>query len=135
MKNKYLNLLKEEPGLVVKIVLIVALVVGVKIAWALQKSKERDIVKIKQQLALVEQIPQMEKQLADLQPLPEPKKGLVVNGIYIQQNNQPLVLIGEDMCAEGDSVQGFTVSRITADSVVLVDKDTQEEQVIYLNPL
>lgn len=134
MKNKYVNLLKEEPGFIVTAVIVLLLFAGTKIAWSLQKAKEKDIVKIKQELALVAQIPQMEKQLADLQPRPQPKKGLAINGIYIQDNHHPIALIGEQMYEENDTVQGFIIAKITADSVILIDKDTKAEQVIYLNP-
>ena len=138
MKNKYLSLLTQDPSLILRAVIIVAILFTPalfkkKILW-----QEQELLRLRQREQLITQIPELQKKIKILeekvkvvQEKPPAKKiELFLNGIFIQ-DNKPVALINQNICYEFDSVEGFTVTKINADSVELKDNITQEQRTIF----
>ena len=138
MKNRYLNLLTQEPSLILRAVIIVAILFTPALFKKKSLWQEQELVRLRQTEQLITQIPELQKKIKILEAKvtvvqttqPAKKPELFLNGIFIQ-DNKPVALINQNICYEFDSVEGFTVTKINADSVELKDNITQEQRTIF----
>lgn len=137
MRNRFINLFIRESGFRLKIVII--LIIVFILFWLGQKIqlKVNELVGLRREKARIEkliaQVPQLEEKLKGLrsQP-PEPQKiNFVLSGIFIQ-NNIPVALIGENFYHRNDSLDGFIITKITSNSIILKDKSTGQAITLYL---
>ena len=142
MRNRFINLFIREAQFGLRLIIICVLIVSALYARKNARADGRRLEKLKEEKRLAEQVPRMEEKLKMLELNRQKavtvqkteKMSVIIHGVVIQ-NNVPLVLIGEDLFAEGDSRDGYSIYKITLDSVILEDKATKSQHTIILSPL
>lgn len=141
MRNKFINLFLREKEFGLRLLAVLAAVVAIALLHKDTQSAGIRLARLKEEKHLADQIPRMEERLNALELNRQRKLAaqkarkitVAINGIVIQ-NNAPSVLIGEDLFTEGESVDGYTIYKVTLDSVILEDKITKSHHTIELSP-
>jgi type II secretory pathway component PulC len=142
MRNRVINLFTQDTSFRLRAIIILVIIVIVFLLWKTTQRQEIELVKLHQRLKqakeMFAQIPMLEEKFKTLQEevvilQSKPTKiNFVLNGIFIK-NNIHVALIGEKIYRENDSIGGFTISKITPKSVILKNKRTQGERIIYIS--
>lgn len=141
MRNKFINLFLREKEFGLRLLAVLAAVAAIALLHKDIQSARIRLARLKEEKHLADQIPRMEERLNALELNRQRKLAaqkarkitVAINGIVIQ-NNAPSVLIGEDLFTEGESVDGYTIYKVTLDSVILEDKITKSHHTIELSP-
>lgn len=141
MRNKFINLFLREKEFGIRLLAILAAMVAIALLHKDTQAAKIRLARLKEEKNLAEQIPRLEERLHILELSRQRKLSaqkaqkitIAINGIVIQ-NNTPFVLIGEDLFGEGESIDGYTIYKVTLDSVILEDKITKSHHTIALSP-
>lgn len=141
MRNKFLNLFLREKAFGLRLLAIFATIALTALLYKDTQAAKIRLARLKEEKNLADQIPRLEERLHSLELDRQRKLSaqkaqkitIAINGIVIQ-NNTPFVLIGEDLFGEGESIDGYTIYKVTLDSVILEDKRTKSHHTIALSP-
>jgi hypothetical protein len=141
MKNKFINLLSQEPNFRLKLGAVILLVVFSFFSYRGMGSKRAEIAKLHQDklvaLELKKQIPALEDKLRGFEAENVPAVGLkssanlILKGIFTK-GNESAALINNDIYQKNDMVSGLIITEIASNAVTLEDPITAEQSKIQL---
>jgi len=141
MKNKFINLLFQEPGFSLKLSAVILLVIFSLFLTKAKVLKRAEIIRLTQDQAkageLKIQIPALEERLKALEVKTEatvvlkPQVNLVLKGV-LTLDGESAAIINNDIYQKGDTVSGLIITAITANTVTLQDPITAEQTKIQL---
>jgi len=142
MKNKFINLLFQEPNFSLKIGAVILVVILSLFLHRGMGSKRAEITKLLQDKEtaqkLEQQIPALEEKIKALEVKGKEVKALkrnvslVLKGILMTKNGEPGALINDGIYQKNDKVSGLIITKITSNTVTLEDPLTAEQVKIQL---
>jgi hypothetical protein len=141
MKNKFINLLLQEPNFSLKLAVVISLAMCSLYLHRDIGLKRSEISKLSRDSARVQELGKQIVALeGNLRGFEEKGKitqalkrnlNLVLKGIFTQ-NGESAALINEDIYQKNDTVSGLIITAISANTVTLFDPITAEQSKIQL---
>ena len=142
MKNKFINLLFQEPNFSLKLSAVILLVIFSLFLHRGMGLKRAEIKKLRQDKVMAQklkkQIPALEEKLKALEVKGEAtvalkrNVNLVLKGIFTK-NGESAALINDDIYQKNDIVSGLMITAITSNTVTFQDPLTAEQSKIQLS--
>jgi hypothetical protein len=142
MKNKFINLLFQEPNFSIKLGAVILLVIFSLFLHRGMGLKRAEIKKLRQDKVMAQklkkQIPALEEKLKALEAKGEAtvalkrNVNLALKGIFTK-NDESAALINDDIYQKNDIVSGLMITAITSNTVTFQDPLTAEQSKIQLS--
>ena len=142
MLNRIVSLFIQEPKIIFKIIIIIAIAFASIFLWKKQELLYAQLRKIEDEKQLVSEIGESEtrvqspndsKKAGAEEALKEKqKKDFILKGIFLSDNAYH-ALIGNDFYKEGDICGNYVIKKIDLDYIIVEDKNTKHVQVITLS--
>ena len=141
MKNKFVNLLSQEPNFSLKTGAVILLVIFSLFLYRGMGLKRTEITKLRQDKVMAQelkkQIPALEEKIKAFEvkevPIVALKRNatLVLKGIFTK-DGESAALINNDIYQKNDVVSGLIITAITSNTVTFQDPITAEQSKIQL---
>jgi hypothetical protein len=141
MKNKFINLLSQEPNFSLKIGAVILLVIFSLFLYKVMGLERAEIAKLCQDKAtaqeLQKQIPVLEEKIKALEVEKRAAGALkrnvtlVLKGIFTK-DGVSTALINNDIYQKNDMISGLMITGITSNTVTLEDPFTSEKSKLQL---
>lgn len=118
----------------VRLGLIFLLILGGVLLLKKQQSQTAKIQQTQEEQELVAKIPDIEKEIKQLEELQEKKiiaEAIDFRGILISEQERYAV-IGDGVYREGDAFGEYLLSKISVNFIVVEHKSTQKRDILYL---
>jgi hypothetical protein len=140
MKNKFVNLLFQEPSFSLKVGALILFIMSSLFLYKGLGLKRTEITKLCQDKAMAQelkmQIPASEERIKALEVNKRTSgakrnESLLLKGI-LTKGGESAALINDNIYQKNDMISGFIITAITATTVILEDPLTAEQRIIHL---